>query len=81
MKKINEIAKKYKLKVLSDSAHVPGCRYDNGFAGTFSDIGVYSLNQHKIIHCGEGGIAVTNNEELALKLQLLPIMVKQWLEI
>lgn len=66
-----EIAKKYNLKVLCDASHVPGCTYNGGFAGTFGDIGVYSLNQHKIIHCGEGGIAVTNDDELALRLQLI----------
>ena len=66
-----EIAKKYNLKVICDASHVPGCTYNGGFAGTFSDIGVYSLNQHKIIHCGEGGIAVTNDDELALRLQLI----------
>lgn len=71
MDKINAIARKHNLKVLCDSSHVPGCRYKDGFAGTFGDIGVYSLNQHKIIHCGEGGVAVTNNDELALRLQLI----------
>jgi len=65
------IAEKYNLKVLCDASHVPGCPYNGGFAGTFGDIGVYSLNQHKIIHCGEGGIAVTNDDELALRLQLI----------
>ncbi len=71
MRRINQIAKKHNLRVLCDAAHVPGCRYLDGFAGTYSDIGVYSLNQHKIIHCGEGGIAVTNDDELALRLQLI----------
>ncbi|MBU2699177.1 dTDP-4-amino-4 [Sporomusaceae bacterium BoRhaA] len=71
MVKINAIAKKYNLKVLSDTSHAPGCRYHEGFAGTFADVGVYSLNQHKIIHCGEGGIAVTNDDEIALRLQLI----------
>ena len=71
MEEINKIAAKYKLKVLNDAAHVPGAKYLDGFAGTFGDIGVYSLNQHKIIHCGEGGVAVTNNEEWALRLQLI----------
>lgn len=68
---INAIAKKHNLKVICDAAHVPGCEYTGGYAGTFGDIGVYSLNQHKIIHCGEGGIAVTNDDELALRLQLI----------
>jgi perosamine synthetase len=66
-----EIARKYNLKVLCDSSHVPGCEYNGGYAGTFGDIGVYSLNQHKIIHCGEGGIAVTNDADLAARLQLI----------
>ncbi len=71
MIEINKIAKKHNLKVLCDSSHVPGSKYLDGYAGTFADIGVYSLNQHKIIHCGEGGIAVTNDDDLALRLQLI----------
>lgn len=71
MIEINKIAKKHNLKILNDASHVPGSKYLDGFAGTFGDIGVYSLNQHKIIHCGEGGIAVTNDDELALRLQLI----------
>jgi len=68
---INALAKKNGIKVICDSSHVPGCEYNGGFAGTFGDIGIYSLNQHKIIHCGEGGVAVTNDDDLALKLQLI----------
>jgi len=71
MTAIGELARKHDLKVICDSSHVPGCEYNGGFAGTFGDIGVYSLNQHKIIHCGEGGIAVTNDDDLALRLQLI----------
>ena len=71
MQALRDIAKKHNLKILCDSSHVPGCTYNGGFAGTFGDIGVYSLNQHKIIHCGEGGIAVTNDDELAVRLQLI----------
>lgn len=71
MDKVNAIARKHNLKVLCDSSHVPGCEYNGGYAGTFGDVGVYSLNQHKIIHCGEGGVAVTNDDEMALRLQLI----------
>ena len=45
--------------------------HKNEFAGTLSDIGVFSLNYHKHIHCGEGGIVVTNDDELAFKIQLI----------
>jgi perosamine synthetase len=68
---LREIAHRYHLKILCDSSHAPGCPYHGGFAGTFGDIGVFSLNQHKIIHCGEGGIAVTNDDELAVRLKLI----------
>lgn len=68
---LRNLADRHGLKILCDSSHVPGCAYNDGYAGTFGDIGVYSLNQHKIIHCGEGGVAVTNNDELALRLQLI----------
>lgn len=71
MSALRKIADQYNLKILCDTSHAPGCPYNGGFAGTFGDIGVYSLNQHKIIHCGEGGIAVTNDDELAVRLQLI----------
>lgn len=71
MTALRMIADKHGLKILCDSSHVPGCPYNGGFAGIFGDIGVYSLNQHKIIHCGEGGIAVTNDDDLADRLRLI----------
>lgn len=69
--KINSLAKKYKLKVIEDAAQSPGAKYKNRYAGTFADIGVFSLNYHKHIHCGEGGIVVTNNDELAERVKLI----------
>ncbi len=71
MNKINEIASKYNLKVISDAAQAPYAMYDNKLAGTLGDIGGYSLNYHKHIHTGEGGILVTNNDYYAEKLKLI----------
>ena len=65
------IAKKYGLKVISDTAQAPGALYKDKLAGTPADIGGYSLNYHKHIHTGEGGILVTNDEGFAEKLQLI----------
>ena len=59
------LAKKYNLKVISDTAQAPGALYHERYAGTLADIGGYSLNYHKHIHTGEGGILVTNDDELA----------------
>jgi dTDP-4-amino-4,6-dideoxygalactose transaminase len=39
--------------------------------GAIGDIGGFSLNFHKHIHCGEGGMLVTNNKDLAFKSQLI----------
>lgn len=68
--RINEIAKRYGLYVIEDVAQAPGAKYKGKFAGTLGDIGIFSLNRHKHIHCGEGGIVTTNNEFLAMKLRL-----------
>ena len=71
MNEIMSIAKKYNLKVISDSAQSPGAIYKGNFAGTIADIGGFSLNYHKHIHTGEGGILVTNDDMLAKKMQLI----------
>lgn len=71
VKRINEIAKKHGLYVIEDNAQGPLATYNGRFAGTLGDIGVFSLNYHKHIHCGEGGIIVTNDDELAERLRLI----------
>jgi perosamine synthetase len=68
---LRQIADKYDLKIISDTAQAPGALYDGKFAGTLADIGGYSLNYHKHIHTGEGGVIVTNDDELAERLQLI----------
>jgi len=70
-KKINEIAKKYNLKVISDTAQAPAATNEGDLAGTLTDIGGYSLNYHKHIHTGEGGILVTNDDYLAERMFLI----------
>lgn len=69
--KINAIAKKHGLYVIEDTAQAPEAKLNGKFAGTLGDIGVYSLNYHKHIHTGEGGVIVTDNDELAEKMQLI----------
>lgn len=71
MDAINLIAQKYDLKVISDTAQSPGSYYKGKFSGTLADVGGYSLNYHKHIHTGEGGIVVTNNHKIAERLQLI----------
>jgi dTDP-4-amino-4,6-dideoxygalactose transaminase len=68
---INAIAKKHGLFVIEDAAQAPGGMYKGDYSGTLGDIGVFSLNYHKHIHSGEGGMVVTNNDELANKIALI----------
>jgi len=68
---INALANKHKLYVIEDAAQAPGALYDGAYAGTLGDIGVFSLNYHKHIHCGEGGVVVTNDDGLAERVQLI----------
>ena len=68
---IMKIAEEYKLKVISDTAQAPGAFYGDKYAGTCADVGGFSLNYHKHIHTGEGGILVTNDDDIAERLQLI----------
>ena len=65
------IADKHGLKVISDTAQAPGAYYKGKYAGTLAHVGGYSLNYHKHIHTGEGGVLVTDDDEIAERLQLI----------
>lgn len=71
MRSLREIADRHGLKLISDTAQAPGAFHGEHYAGTLADIGGYSLNYHKHIHCGEGGILVTNDDDLAQRLRLI----------
>jgi dTDP-4-amino-4,6-dideoxygalactose transaminase len=71
MDAIMAIARSHQLKVIEDCAQAPAARYRGRYAGTIADVGVYSLNYHKHIHTGEGGVCVTNDAALAERLQLI----------
>ena len=71
MDAIMKIADKHGLKVISDTAQAPGAKYRGKYAGTLADVGGFSLNYHKHIHAGEGGILVTNDDVIAERLQLI----------
>ena len=68
---LTSLAQKHNLKIISDTAQAPGAFYHGKYAGTLADIGGYSLNYHKHIHTGEGGILVTNDDELADRMRLI----------
>ena len=71
MDEIMALAKRHALIVIEDAAQAPGATYNGRMAGTLADIGVFSLNYHKTIHTGEGGVAVSDDDSLAERLQLI----------
>lgn len=68
---LKKIADENELYLLSDCAQAPGSTYKGTKSGTLCDIGGYSLNYHKHIHTGEGGIVVTNDSKLAERVRLI----------
>lgn len=66
-----KIARRHGLKVISDTAQAPGAKNGERFTGALGDIGGYSLNYHKHIHTGEGGIVVCDDAELAERVRLI----------
>lgn len=72
MDKIMEIAKKHNLYVIEDCAQAIGAEYKGKRAGSIGDIGTYSFFPTKNLGgYGDGGMVVTNNDEIADKVRLL----------
>jgi dTDP-4-amino-4,6-dideoxygalactose transaminase len=71
MDEILAIAKKHNLFVIEDCAQAPMATYKGKLVGTLGDIGIFSLNYHKHIHTGEGGVIVTNNDYIAERCYLI----------
>ena len=69
---IHLLSQQYGFKVIEDASHAIGGKYKNETIGNcrYSDITVFSFHPVKIITTGEGGVALTNNSELADRMQL-----------
>ncbi len=64
MDRIMAIAGKHNLLVLEDSCQAAGASYKSKKVGTIGNMGAFSLNVFKTINSGDGGLVVTNNQEL-----------------
>lgn len=71
MDELMAIATQHNLALIEDAAQAPGARLGHRYAGTLGHIGVFSLNYHKMIQSGEGGVVVTDDPELAERVQLI----------
>ena len=68
---LKEIADKYKIKLLFDSAHAFGCSYKKRMIGCFGDAEIFSFHATKYFNTFEGGAVLTNDHELAEKIRLM----------
>lgn len=73
MAAIHVMAQKYGFKIIEDASHAIGGKYKGEFVGNgrYSDVTVFSFHPVKIITTAEGGMALTNSDELAHKMALL----------
>ena len=67
MDRIMEISEKHGLPVIEDCAHAHGSEWRGRRLGSIGHFGAFSFQMGKALTCGEGGIALTNDEELAKK--------------
>jgi len=71
MEEILAIADRNNLIVIEDAAHAPGAQLHGRSLGTWGDIGCYSFFSNKNLATGEGGMLVTNREDIADQVRLI----------
>ncbi len=71
MAEIRTIADRHGLALIEDAAHAPGAFLDNRALGTWGDVGCFSFFSNKNLSTGEGGMLVTNRDDIAEKVSLL----------
>lgn len=70
MAPILELAAQHALPVIEDAAQAPFATYDGRRVGTLGTIGCFSLQQSKHMTCGEGGLVITRDADLARRITL-----------
>jgi len=68
MKAIMDIARRYNLYIIEDTAEALGAKFNGKKCGSFGNIGCFSMFGNKIITSGEGGVCVTSNKKLYDKM-------------
>ena len=63
-----DLARAHRLWVIEDCAHAAGAQFRNQKVGNFSDVAIYSCEQSKILNTIQGGLAVTNQPQIAARL-------------
>jgi dTDP-4-amino-4,6-dideoxygalactose transaminase len=68
---LRALADRHGIYLIEDAAQAPLASEHGRYAGTIAHIGIFSLNYHKHIHTGEGGVCVTDDDDLALRLRAI----------
>jgi dTDP-4-amino-4,6-dideoxygalactose transaminase len=68
---LRDLADRYGLAIIEDAAHAPGARWHGQACGSLGNVGCFSFFANKNIPVGEGGMVVTDDDELAGRLRLL----------
>jgi dTDP-4-amino-4,6-dideoxygalactose transaminase len=71
LQELMALAQAHNLFLIEDNAQAPLATEAGRYCGTIGHIGVFSLNYHKHIHTGEGGMIVTQDDNLARRLQMI----------
>lgn len=68
---VTKLADQYNLHIIEDAAQGIGVRFSGKHVGTFGAVGVLSFYGNKTLTCGEGGVVLTDDDELAKKCYML----------
>ncbi len=71
MPEILDLASKYGLALIEDAAHAPGAALEGRSLGTWGDVGCFSFFSNKNLSTAEGGMLVTNREDIAEQVRVL----------
>lgn len=71
MAEITEVAQRYRLAVIEDAAHAPGASLEGRAMGTWGDVGCFSFFSNKNMATGEGGMVITQRDDIAEKVRVL----------
>ena len=66
---LREVAKRHNLVLLEDSTEAIGARYQGALVGTFGDASVFDFSQPSLLTCGEGGMVVTDDVDIAVAIR------------
>lgn len=68
---IMSLCQEHGIKVIEDAAQAPGALYKGNKIGSIGDCGGFSFTESKAVMCGEGGVLVTNDDEISTRAQMV----------